>query len=164
MTAVPNAIPQNVTDRSIRIEFPDSVTGGSTAGDKTGPRVYAVTVSQEPSIWFDTALKRINDLAGLARGWNGYEAEEISAEMAISAVRFLTKIAHPSIAAPAIVPLSDGGLQVEWHRGELDVEVTLSEEDGGVFIFDRRTGSTVEGSLDEAASRIAPFIPRLSST
>jgi hypothetical protein len=45
-------------------------------------------------------------------------------------------------APPSVAPLNDGGVQVEWHRGGLDVELIFSpdDEERGIYIRDRTTG------------------------
>lgn len=128
------------------------------------PAVYTVTLTSAASPWFGIALNRISGLTALAVGWNGYQSHEIRADMAMEAVEFLTRVAYPGIAAPAIVPLSDGGVQVEWHRGGLDIEVTFSDEDPGVYVEDRQSGESEELPLADAASVIGRFSPRLTES
>jgi hypothetical protein len=137
------------------------IRGATTGATPEAPRIYKVTVSVEPSVWFRSALKRINQLTALAVGWNSYGAQEVQADMAMEAVEFLTKVTYPGIAAPSIVPLSDGGIQLEWHRGGLDVEVTFSDDDAGLYIVDRESGEAVELPLDAAAAAIGPLAERL---
>jgi hypothetical protein len=129
-------------------------------GDRAeGPDVYKV-VAPDASPWYRAALDRISALTALAVGWNGYEALEVKGDMAIDAAAFLTKVAFPGIAAPSITPLADGGVQVEWHRGGLDIEVAFSDEEPGVYVVDRE-GGEVELPLTEAVSAIAGYWPRL---
>lgn len=152
-----------LTDRSAQIEAPASRR--STIGDSgEAPTVYKITLSSQPSAWFDATLKRISRLTSLARGWNSYGAHEVKADMALEAVQFLTKVAYPGIAAPSIVPLADGGLQVEWHRGGLDIEIAFSDDDPGVFVMDRGNGEPEELPLADAVAVIGRFTPRLMSS
>ncbi len=150
--------PEALPVRSARIEAP--VRQWPVAGDRAeGPDVYRV-VAPDASPWYSGALKRISGLTALAVGWNGYEAREVKADMAIDAATFLTRVAFPGMAAPSITPLADGGVQIEWHRGGLDIEVAFSDEDPGVYIVDRQ-GGEVELPLSEAVSAIASYWPRL---
>ena len=133
------------------------------AGDRgEGPDVYRV-VAPDASPWYSAALDRISDLTALAVGWNGYDAREVKADMAIDAAAFLAKAAFPGIAPPSITPLADGGVQVEWHRGGLDIEITFSDDEPGVYIEDRQ-GGEIELSLTEAVSAIASYLPRLQES
>ena len=109
-----------------------------------GPDIYTV-VAPDASPWYGAALDQISGLTALAVGWNGYDAREVKADMAIDAAKFLTRVAFPGIAAPSIVPLSDGGMQIEWHRGGVDIEVAFSDDEPGVYVVDREgEGAEVE--------------------
>lgn len=132
-------------------------------GDRgEGPNVYTV-VAPDASPWYRAALDRISDLTALAVGWNGYDAREVKADMAIDAAAFLAKVAFPGIAPPSITPLSDGGVQVEWHRGGLDIEIAFSDDEPGAYIEDRQ-GGEIELSLTEAVSAITSYWPRLQES
>lgn len=135
----------------------------SAIGDRAeGPDVYKV-VAPDASPWYRAALDRISLLTALAVGWNGYDALEVKGDMAIDAAAFLTKVAFPGIAAPSITPLADGGVQVEWHRGGLDIEIAFSDEEPGIYVVDRQ-GGEVELPLTEAVSAIARYWPRLQES
>ena len=48
--------------------------------------------------------------------------------------------------APSVVPLGDGGLQLEWHRNQQDLEVVFAAEDAPRFFYQNRaTGVGQEG-------------------
>jgi hypothetical protein len=132
-------------------------------GDRgEGPAVYMV-VAPDASPWYRAALDRISDLTALAVGWNGYDAREVKADMVIDAAAFLAKVAFPGIAPPSITPLADGGVQVEWHRGGLDIEIAFSDDEPGAYIEDRQ-GGEIELSLTQAVSAIASYWPRLKES
>lgn len=146
--------------RSVRIEAPAK---RPLVGDRgEGPDVYTV-VAPDASPWYGAALDQISGLTALAHGWNGYDAREVKADMAIDAAKFLTRVAFPGIAAPSIVPLSDGGVQVEWHRGGLDIEITFSDDEPGVYVVDREGGED-ELPLTEAVPTIAKYWRRLQDS
>jgi hypothetical protein len=51
-----------------------------------------------------------------------------------------------SSPAPAVVPLGDGGLQLEWHRKQQDLEVVFPADDTPQFFYQNRsTGVEQEG-------------------
>jgi hypothetical protein len=144
--------------RSALIEAPQH-----RAGDRgEGPDVWTVR-APDASPWYRAALDRISGLTALAVGWNGYDAREIKADMAIDAAKFLTEVAFPGIAAPSIVPLSDGGVQIEWHRGGVDIEVAFSDDEPGIYVVDRE-GDEAELPLPEAVPTIAKYWRRLQDS
>lgn len=156
----PFATPAETLERSVRIE---AVAKPHSSGRESAevPQIYQVTLSSAPSGWYGAALNRISQLTELAAGWNSYASREVQADMAMETVRFLATVAYPGIAAPAIIPLADGGLQVEWHRGGLDVEITFSDEGSGVFIVDRKAEREFELPIAEAQSAVMGLLPRL---
>jgi len=68
----------------------------------------------------------------------------------LQAVEFLLRVALPHVPPPAIVPLSDGGIQLEWHEGGVDLEISFSDLEPGVYVEDRDSGEAAELPLDEA--------------
>jgi hypothetical protein len=128
--------------------------------DRGVARVEAPGASE----WYGEALERMNRLTDLAAGWNGHGAREVKGDTAMEAVKFLAEVAYPKIAAPSIVPISDGGVQVEWHRGGLDIEISFSEDDPGVYVEDREDGSSEELALAEAVATIQRYWQRLRET
>jgi hypothetical protein len=128
-----------------------------------GPEIFNLKISQKPADWFGGALARITELTGLQENWDGDGAPKVEAKWVAEAVVFLTQIAHPGIAEPSIVPLADGGLQIEWHRAGVDVEVALSEDDPGLYISDRDTGERTEHAVSavDAVPTIEQLLERL---
>jgi hypothetical protein len=124
-----------------------------------GPEIFTLTISQTPSDWFGGALTRISELTGLPEDWDGYGAHRVDAKWVAEAILFLTQIAHPGIAEPSIVPLADGGLQIEWHRAGLDVEVALSRDDPVIYVSDQETGEQTEHAV--SATEAVPIVGQL---
>jgi hypothetical protein len=65
-------------------------------------------------------------LLRLPQNWNSYGAGPIQSAAVAAALRFLGQTMHPETPAPAVVPTSQGGVQLEWHAGEIDLEVRVS--------------------------------------
>jgi hypothetical protein len=152
--------PQFLTERVIRVAEPLARDPGTSG--PTQRRIVSLQVQEPAAEWIRPAVKRIEDLTGLARGWDSYDARSVSAENALAAVRFLLDNAYRELSEPAIVPLPDGGIQVEWHRGGLDVEIAFSEEESGIYVEDHEHGETVERSLGEAAALLFQMRQRLA--
>lgn len=87
-------------------------------------------------------------LLQLPRGWNSYDAEPVSDAAFEQATEFLTMYLVEGVAYPVLVPTVRGGVQLEWHRQGVDVEVEISP-DGSVSwcADDRRTGEEFEAAL-----------------
>jgi len=52
--------------------------------------------------------------------------------------------------APSVVPLGDGGLQLEWHRKQQDLEITFAADDAPQFFYrNRAIGVEQDGYADD---------------
>jgi hypothetical protein len=153
--------PQFLTERTIRVAQPLARDAGTSNAKQR--QVIALQVQQPAADWLRSAVQRIENLTTLARDWNSYGSHPVTAEAALAAVRFLLDTAYRELGAPAIVPLPDGGVQVEWHRGGLDVEIAFSEDEPGIYVEDHETGQSFVRSLGEAATLLVQLSPRLSS-
>ena len=91
-------------------------TGTGTAEPAKGHRVSDPT---------QQTIRQTGKLLGLPPGWNSYCAKPISSDAVSKATAFLLKFDAlvPNLAAPAVVPTVRGGLQFEWHRHGVDLEV-----------------------------------------
>jgi hypothetical protein len=88
----------------------------------------------------------VNFLLKLLPGWDGYRAAPLSVEAAKAGVEVLFAIADDLSLPPQLFPLSDGGLQLEWHVADDDLEIevdstgnahTLATDAGGRIIVDQ---------------------------
>ena len=74
------------------------------------------------------ATAAINELTELARGWDGYDGIPVLPQVAEHALRFLELIGEHTQISPDVVPLSNGGLQLEWFVGAYEVEVAIAPD------------------------------------
>lgn len=153
--------PQYLTERTIRVAAPLTPDPG-TSGSRQR-RTITFHVQQPAADWLRPTVSRVESLTGLARDWDSYGAHPVTAEAAIAVVRFLLDNAYQQLAPPAIVPLPDGGVQLEWHRGGLDVEIAFSEEEPGVYVEDHDRGESSELPLNEAAAVLLRLRERLAA-
>ena len=80
----------------------------------------------EPTIeWADKVKRRLTYLCGLRADWDGYKGRPTRFDTAHFAFQLLQKICSPTTPSPQLVPLSSGGLQVEWHYPHAEIELTI---------------------------------------
>lgn len=128
MTPV-DAPPQYLTERMVNVA---QQRGAASATSKPpGPHVVTIRLERPVADWLRPAVARISSLTALARGWDSYDGTPVEAGLAMQAVEFLLNVALFHVPPPAIVPLSDGGLQLEWHEGGVDLEISFSEFEPG---------------------------------
>ncbi|GAA2696389.1 hypothetical protein [Actinoplanes palleronii] len=80
--------------------------------------------------WWNERMARLDELAALEPGWiddapaptqEGVEATR----QVLAVVRGLT-LMYPTRLAPQVMPMTDGGTQIEWHEQGWDVEIEIS--------------------------------------
>jgi hypothetical protein len=156
------APPQLLTERTYRSSYGPEAGRGSQTSDPSRMREIQIKIGQSAAPWLLPAFRRIEALTALAHGWDSYGGQPVAADAAMGAVRFLAETAYPELPEPAVVPLADGGVQIEWHRGGLDIEVTFSDEHAGMYVEDLAGGEAYERSREDARAELLRLMPRLT--
>ena len=113
--------------------------------------------------WFDAVRTSLEDLSSLEPGWDSYHALPTAPESIESALGFLASVLSPDSTPPAVVPLADGGVQLEWHRAGLEVEVAFApDEEAEMYVADHETGHAWDFNPSSPAfEEIRPLLTRL---
>lgn len=109
--------------------------------------------------WFDPLMQGLVDVRTLPANWDSYDAMPINPKLVDMALTFMSGLLGPSSPAPRVVPLSSGGLQLEWHRKGVDVEVVFDQDERPYFYHRNREES--EHRLPEERNRLAAIISNL---
>jgi len=104
--------------------------------------------------WIREVDKKLEQLRKLEPNWDGEGAPPVSFECCISALMFLLESAANETPAPQIVPTSEGGLQLEWHRNGIDLEVRFSPTMSPSFFYVGKNGDELEGDVEQESQRI----------
>ncbi len=109
------------------------------------------------------ALERACELQQLPRGWNSYGADPVSDTAFRQTIEFLTAYVVRGIAGPVLVPTVRGGVQLEWHRRGVDIEIEVGP-DGAVSwcAEDRHSGEEVEAGLAGHEATVRTWLRRAS--
>ncbi|MBI2691706.1 MAG: hypothetical protein HYX29_07180 [Solirubrobacterales bacterium] len=106
---------------------------------------------QEHQISFRNArkalLEKISQLLDLEPGWDTYEATPIDHGSARAAYDFAVEALRRGLPQPHIVPVPDGGIQLEWSQNRFDLEIEF-EPHSNIPVFignDRVTGRRFDG-------------------
>jgi hypothetical protein len=122
-------------------------------------------MSDEILPWAADVSARLRHLIGLEVGWDGYRGVPTKEDVAQFAATLLSQIAIFSTPAPALVPLSSGGLQIEWHTRQADIEISiLAPFTVEAWVSDPTIEDDDEGHterLDSDYSFLRPWIERL---
>jgi hypothetical protein len=121
----------------------------------------AAFVNRLPA-WYADALDRLRRLTDLSTGWDGHTGKPTTVNAAVYGLEVLGRIMGAGVPLPSIMPLSNGGLQLEWHRKGWDIEIEIV---GGprivVFTHNLATGEEEEIELDTDLSLLALVTSRI---
>lgn len=73
--------------------------------------------------WIEDVLNRLAEMRTLPRGWDGQDGVRATMSAIVAAITVLSETMATNTVPPAIVPTSNGGLQLEWHKNGVDLEV-----------------------------------------
>ena len=135
---------------------------GSQTSQYSKPLEFRVTVPQSAASWLGDAVAHIEELTSLAPGWDSYDSKPVDAGAAMGAVRFLLGSAYADLPAPAIVPIADGGVQIEWHRGGIDLEVSFSDGSPTIFVEDHKSGEVLDDQEYDPVMQVRRLASRLT--
>lgn len=105
----------------------------------------------------------MDEIRRLEKNWDSYDADPIDPTVIAYAVELFAQIATAAIPIPAVVPSSRGGVQFEWHVGDLDFEIWTYQR--GVFsgFFAAPGDPPVEFVDKKDPVELEPFVARLAA-
>lgn len=144
-------IRQNLTDDPINSWF----NGGLTTS--------AFGVNRFPS-WLLLIIDRMRELVMLPVCWDGHDGQPVDIGIAAFAVQFLLQTLEPDSPVPQVVPLSYGGIQLEWHEQGIDLEIEV-EGPNRVFVSfeDHVSGEEFERAFSTDYTEITRIMRILAS-
>jgi len=121
---------------------------------------YRNPEGQAVHAWIGSILQGFANLLTLEANWDGENGKPIAPALVGSALKFV-RIAMVDfrLPPPSIVPISDGGLQIEWHRRGKDFEIEFSP-DGSIryHYFDSMSGGEQEDSVTDDISTVRQLL------
>jgi hypothetical protein len=116
-------------------------------------------VDQPLPRWFDATLQGFADLMTLPPNWDTYGAGPISRLVLRRGLELLDWLMGADTPAPAVVPLSSGGFQLEWHSDGRDLELVISPDEGVRYYHcDAQAGIEEEEPLIAHEARIQELL------
>jgi hypothetical protein len=87
-----------------------------------------VAVEADTPAWVIPTVQRLAELQLLPYDWDSYGGLPLQPKHLGAAIQFLNAVMGNEVTSPDIVPLSDGGIQLEWRSGEHEIDF-ISEDD-----------------------------------
>lgn len=114
-------------------------------------------VLPEPA-WLYSMLDRFQHLSRLSDNWDSYGGHPTTDLAIFTALSLIARLLTDASTPPTIVPTSEGGVQLEWHRGgdELEIRVTPTGEISA-FRFNEAVGELAE-LADVTLSDLRPLV------
>lgn len=87
-------------------------------------------------VWWPTVKATLDDFLLLKEDWNSYGAAPIDPKSAAHALCFLVSTLDSDQAIPCIIPTVYGGIQIEQHFNNSDLEVAIGPEFASFYYED----------------------------
>lgn len=69
--------------------------------------------------------EKCGEFLGLPENWNSYRSKPIDPTLIEEGLRVLAMVLGPTTRAPDLVPTAWGGVQLEWHDPDRDLEIEI---------------------------------------
>jgi hypothetical protein len=115
-----------------------------------GPGPSAASDPEEPGVpaWLVRTVRVMHELRFLEPNWNNRGASAPDETAILLALELLHGAASHDTPPPDVVPTVGGGIQLEWHRCRMDIELEVSPERSVcLYWLDRDTAREWEGPL-----------------
>ena len=109
--------------------------------------------------WFRPALEAMLDLRSRSSA-PGWESEKIQDSAMGAMLSVLANTLDSQSPPPAIVPTWDGGLQAEWHRNGVDLEIEIGPDGKAEYYFFSET-EEIESPVWDDHARLVGFVKAL---
>ncbi|MEK7996278.1 MAG: hypothetical protein AAB403_20960 [Planctomycetota bacterium] len=114
--------------------------------------------------WQASVLMKVTELLSLRPGWDSYSAPVLKHDAAMFAMIVLQNVMKPGTPEPSVVPSSTGGVQLEWHVKDIDLEIhVLAPYQGEIWWCDRATGHESSVQLSKDLSVLSEPINKMSA-
>ena len=119
-TPIETIRPSSIGWRSLKVTY------------KTKATVHDDRINRPP--WFGAVVERLGQYLSLGEDWNGYGENAITTQAVVRTVKLLTQVAMKG-PEPAVFPMSDGGIQIEWHYGGTEIEIEVPPDDRRLSVY-----------------------------
>ena len=115
-----------------------------------GGRAQWVRVIPTPQLsqWQIQGIKRLNEVLELPENWDSYGSRPVTRVAGDRAMEILTRSDIEYFLAPRVVPVSGGGLQLEWKSNNRSLEIEILD-DGSIEYLTCEDEACREGRIHD---------------
>ncbi len=111
--------------------------------------------------WAKPVFESLASRWGTERGWDGYKAQPTNLALVAELMNCLEEAIPAGAKAPIVTPLPDGGVQAEWHKGDMTLEIVVAADEAPrYFSYDSESHSEQSGEFDTSVAEIRDFIAK----
>lgn len=115
------------------------------------------------NLWLASVIGRLRELAALP-GVDPRGSRPMDAEDLVEALSFMKRAMRPDTVAPWIGLLNTGGLQVNWRKGDVEIEAIFDRARDEHVVYVTVADREWEEPIPEAYSLFNSVVDRLSSS
>ena len=138
----------------------DYVTSDFASGATVAPREVSQYVDVTQRI-----RDRLDQLRELPGGWDHEQAKPIDPDALRLAWTAAEQFLRARLPEPELFPVPDGGVQLEWRAGPVELELEI-EPGARAVVFvcdDEQSGQQIDGELPRDESRFGLALARLNA-
>jgi len=162
---------QVVTEADVRTDIGGDGLGRARLGvEALSPPV--LSVGRPPlgrlqlARWAEPLITAAARSLALPENWDSYGAKQVRLGLVEATIKFVLIVAsaYPKLPAPSLVPTPDGGVQIEWHTRDIDLEI----ESIGAWRFivvavDRLLGEEWDAEVGADLRQLFAWLTRLNN-
>jgi hypothetical protein len=114
------------------------------------PQWSGVVLVSELSQWQIEAIRKLFQLLALDSDWDSYGSPPPSEVAVTAAGRLILGIDLDYFVSPRIVPVSGGGVQLEWSFGSREIEIEIDDEASAGYLKSHQGKPIEEGQISLA--------------
>jgi len=98
------------------------------------PQWSDVVFVSQLSQWQIETIRKLFQLLAMPYDWDSYGSPPVSDVAVKAVVRLILDIDFDYFVSPRIVPVSGGGVQLEWRFGSREIEIEIDDEGSAVYL------------------------------
>jgi hypothetical protein len=150
----------SLTEKEYTLVPPYSEASGAVTECQTEPRFTLPQAYKIPD-WVQPTVEGLVRIMRLPPDWDSYGARPVQSVLVERAVEILSRVMEENSPPPSIVPLCDGGLQMEWHLRNQDIEIAVASDEPPTYYYQSSEGNVEEGPPWAAYARLRSIIQEL---